>query len=447
VREASRRLRDGHEIVEAEGRVIRADGQALWLEVNARPIPDEQVFYAAARDVTDRHIAEETLREAQRLIEASRDELRVLADEQAALRRVATLVARGGSPSAVFAAVAEEVGHVMHDAAHAFVGRYHGDVAMEVVGAWSRTGDSGIRGSHTNLGGRNVSTLVFKSKRPARVDHFPQDDESAVTVAARAVGSRSSAGAPIIVEGQLWGLMIVTSTREDTLPAGTEHRLAEFTELAATAIANTQAQAELTASRARIVTTADETRRRIVRDLHDGAQQRLVQAIVTLNLAQHALNEGDESGRGLVVEALAQAKLANAELRELAHGILPNVLTRGGLSAGVETLVSRLRVPVTVNVVHERFPSGVEATAYFVVAEALTNVAKHANAESVHVAASVDDRVLHVEVFDDGVGGARPDGHGLLGLDDRVNALGGVLRIESPPDGGTRIAATLPLQG
>jgi signal transduction histidine kinase len=226
----------------------------------------------------------------------------------------------------------------------------------------------------------------------------------------------------------------------------TETRLAQFTELVGTAIANAESRGELAASRARVVAAADESRRRIVRDLHDGAQNRLVQTIITLSLAQRAQETGDEQGfRALFGEALGQAGQANTELRELAQGILPSVLARGGLRAGVEELIERLRVPVTVEVTRDRFPAEVEANAYFVVAEALTNLAKHSRARSGTVAAWAEGKLVHIEVRDDGVGGARPEGAGLRGLADRVAALGGDLRIDSPPGRGTRITATLPL--
>ena len=197
-------------------------------------------------------------------------------------------------------------------------------------------------------------------------------------------------------------------------------------------------------SRARVVAAADEERRRVVRDLHDGAQQRLVHAVITLKLARRALRNGNRNTEDLVNEALDQAEQANSELRELAHGILPSALTRGGLRAGVEALVSRVSLPVAVDVPGERFPPAIEATAYFVVSEALTNVVKHSGAHSAEVRAYVEGPRLRVEVRDDGVGGARIDrGSGLLGLDDRLAALDGRLRVESPPSGGTLIGADL----
>src|SRR5919106_344301 len=202
---------------------------------------------------------------------------------------------------------------------------------------------------------------------------------------------------------------------------------------------------ELTASRARLLTAGDEARRRLVRDLHDGAQQRLVHTIVTLKLAQQATRGNDGQAESHLGEALEQAEEANAELRELAHGILPAILAHGGLRAAVGAVVQRIDLPVEVDVPAARFPPEVEASAYFVIAEALTNVMKHAQAERADVRASVDDGVLRLEIRDDGVGGARAGGSGLLGLEDRLATLGGRLRIDSPAGSGTRLEATLPL--
>ena len=229
------------------------------------------------------------------------------------------------------------------------------------------------------------------------------------------------------------------------MPADAESRIADFTRLVAASISNVQARSDLAASRARIVAAADSERRRVVRDLHDGAQQRLVHTIITLTLAQQALQASDEKAPSLVSEALEHARQGNTELRELAHGILPSALTRGGLQAGIYAVLSRLDLPVDLDVPAERFPPEIEASAYFIVAEALTNVVKHAHAEHAEVSAFVKDGTLRVEIRDDGIGGADPDGQGLLGIGDRVTALGGRLDIDSPPGGGTRLAATLPL--
>jgi signal transduction histidine kinase len=374
----------------------------------------------------------------------AREALRRVADEQAALRRVATLVAGGTRPDLVFAAVAEEVGTLLPATDLALVGRYMPDGAIEYVGAWSAFGDAEWLGTRVRLGGQNVSTLVFETRQPGRVDQL-DEEASAVTSLARESGARSSAGAPIEVEGRLWGVIIVAATHEAVLPPGIEHELAAFTELIATAIANAEARAELTASRARIVTSADETRRRIVRDLHDGAQNRLVQTLITLQMARRAQDDGDGAQAGqLLDEALDQAERANRELRDLVQGILPSGLARFGLPSAVEELIDRLRIPVTVEVAPDRFRPEIEANAYFLIAEALTNVVKHSGAREATVRVRVEDELVHVEVCDDGIGGARPEGGGLRGLADRIDALGGRLAIDSPRARGTRITATLP---
>jgi signal transduction histidine kinase len=198
------------------------------------------------------------------------------------------------------------------------------------------------------------------------------------------------------------------------------------------------------ASRARVLAAADHERRRVVRDLHDGAQQRLVHTVITLKLAHRAIQHHEDPA-ALVDEALQHAEQANTELRELAHGILPAALTLGGLRAGVAALAERTDIPVATDIAVERLPPALEATAYFFVAEALTNVTKHAHASAAEVNVSVDHGTLHMDVSDDGVGGARRDGTGLLGLEDRLAAHDGRLRVVSPPGGGTRLSAVLPL--
>ncbi|HEY2635817.1 MAG TPA: ATP-binding protein, partial [Solirubrobacteraceae bacterium] len=212
-------------------------------------------------------------------------------------------------------------------------------------------------------------------------------------------------------------------------------------------IANADSRDQLKASRARLLTEGDEARRRVVRDLHDGAQQRQVHTIVTLKLAQEALGGTGPDGEALVAEALENAEQGHRELRDLAHGILPTALTHGGLQAAVNTLVADLDLAVAVDATADRFPGAIEASAYFIVAEALTNVVKHARAEHATVTARVQDHTLRVEVSDDGIGGARADGSGLLGLADRLAALDGRLRVQSPADGGTLVVAEIPLGG
>jgi signal transduction histidine kinase len=289
-------------------------------------------------------------------------------------------------------------------------------------------------------------TEVFRTGWSARVDKRDYSTASGPVAAyLRRVENQSVVASPIVVEGQLWGAM-VASTKRRPLPADTEERMADFTELVGVVIANAESRAELTASRARVAAAGDEARRRIQRDLHDGAQQRLVHMMITLKLARRALEGTTGPVVELVDEALTHAERANGELRELAHGILPAALSHGGLSAGVDVLVSRVPMPVSVEVTGERLPAALEAAGYFIVAEALTNVVKHARASGARVTAAVDGGVLWLEVRDDGVGGAATNGSsGLVGLRDRAAALNGELRVESPPGEGTVVAAVLPI--
>jgi PAS domain S-box-containing protein len=373
----------------------------------------------------------------------ARAEIERLAAEQAALRRVATLVAQGAAPTAVFDAVASEMERLL-GADGVTLSRY--ELAEEVTVVAHR-GASAARvppGTRVRHSGENVTSIVRRTKRPTRLEQY-EGTEGPIAELVRDLGVRASVGAPIIVDGQLWGCTIANWQGEQSPPADTEERMTKFAALLDTAIANADSRDQLTASRARLVTAGDEARRRVVRDLHDGAQQWLVHTIVTLKLAERALREGDGKAESVVGEALGHAQQANAELRELAHGIHPSILTRGGLRAGVDAVVARLDLPVEVDLPSERFAEEIEASAYFIVAEALTNVVKHAHADSAEVRAFVEDAMLHLEVRDDGVGGADPSGHGLVGLEDRATALGGQLKIESPAGGGTLLAATLPL--
>jgi GAF domain-containing protein len=375
----------------------------------------------------------------------SRAGLARLGEEQAALRRIATLVAQGLPPEQVFAAVTEEVERLLPvDFAH--LERYEPDDTFTVLAAAGSTTRHFSPGTRLSLGGRNLATIVFETDRPARIDNYADHSSGPLGTIAREAGIRSGVGTPIMVEGHPWGLIAVGSMVKPSLPGDIEVRLSSFTELVATAIANAESRAALAASRARIVAAADESRRRIERDLHDGAQQRLVHAVIVLKLALQALSDGDAGASELVAEALRQAQQAHADLRELAHGILPVALTRGGLQEGVEALVSRVSLPVSVDVPVERLPASIEATAYFVISEALTNVVKHAHAAGASVTARVECGKLRVEIRDDGVGGAGGGhGTGLGGLDDRVSALDGRLALDSPAGGGTRVRALLPV--
>jgi PAS domain S-box-containing protein len=499
--------------------------------------------------------------------------LRVLAEEQSALRRVAMLVARETRQDEIFAAIAEEIGRLLDVDAIEMI-RYQDDRFAAPAAAWGDVVRAVPDGTRVPLGGRNVTTLVFQTGRAARLDDYRQ--------ASGPIGGRvgsggviSAVGAPIFVEGRLWGAMIAASTHERVLPPETAARIGQFTELMATAIANAEARAEvarlaaeqsalrrvatlvaqgasapavfdavttevkellnaeavslgrydgdelvvlsrratkaivpggqrvpveptdltvpvvvegrtwgvmgaswaqgapppegteqrmtrfaelldtaianadsrnqLTASRARVLAAADDARRHLVRDLHDGAQQRLVHTIITLKLIRRALQEHRPGAEALVEDALGDAEEAIQDLRELSHGILPAGLIRGGLAAAVDDLVSRLRLPIDVEISTGRLPRDIEASAYFIVAEALTNIIKHADATHAQVTAAIDEHALSIEVRDDGAGGADPEGSGLVGIADRVDALGGHMTVESEVRSGTVVTARLPL--
>jgi signal transduction histidine kinase len=380
-------------------------------------------------------------------LESNRDDLDRLLREQGALRRVATLVAEGAEPARIFETVTREVG-LLSGADLARMERFESDTEVTAIAAWSRDQAPELAiGRRFDLRGPSIAASVLAAAEPLRIEGF-EGAGGEIAEEAQALGIRSSVGCPVLVEGRLWGVIAASSKREGAFPPETESQIGEFTELVATAIANADSRDELIASRARIVAAADEARRRIRRDLHDGGQQRLVHALITLKLARRSLDDGDGKTDELIDEALAHTEGAVEALRELSHGILPSVLTRGGLRAGVEAIVARMPLPVDVDVGEERFPPGVEATAYFVVSEALTNVVKHAGATRAEVSAHVREGVLRVEIRDDGRGGAGPGGgSGLVGLRDRVTALAGSLEIASPPGGGTRIAMTLPVPG
>ena len=374
----------------------------------------------------------------------ARQELLRVADEQAALRRVATLVAQGASPATLFQAVAVETGQLLLADA-TVLSRYDPERFLTRVGRWSRPGVDLPAGDRSALGGRNVSTLVFETGQAARLDNYG-DDAGAATVWV-AAGLCSSVGVPISVDGRLWGVVVALSMSAQPLPSDADTRLAGFTELVATAIANAEAQAELTASRARIVATADETRRRIERDLHDGAQQRLVSLALQLRAAQADVPAGLGRLHGELDRVAAGLASALEELREYARGIHPANLAVGGLGAALKGLARRSPVPVTLDVrTRERLPERLEVTAYYVISEALANAAKYAEASAVHIEIAQAGELITLTVRDDGIGGADPArGSGLVGLGDRVAAVGGKLQVRSHPGAGTTLVAELPV--
>ena len=379
-------------------------------------------------------------------------ELAKLAEEQAssrrveaALRRVATLVAVGAPTDELFMAVCEEAGELLH-ADQTTMNRYESDDTVTCVAGWSRSGDAVPLGARLRLGGKNLTTIVARSHRPARIDSY-SDVSNPVDEVVSEPGFRSAAGTAIVVQGRLWGVLIAATVNEQPLAPDTETRLASFTELVATAIANAENLTELKASRARIVAAADKARRQIERDLHDGAQQRLVSLTLALRTVQTAV----VPGHGELDDDLARIARGltdvQDDLREIARGVHPAILAQGGLAPALKALARRCTVPVRLDVRTEpRLPERVEVAAYYVIAEALTNAAKYANASVVQVDADATDQVLRLRVRDDGAGGADPArGSGLVGLKDRVEALGGTITVQSPAGAGTSLHAELPL--
>jgi signal transduction histidine kinase len=371
------------------------------------------------------------------------EQLALLADEQAALRRVATLVAEGATPHRVFDAVRDEVAR-MFNAPLSGLLRYDGNGTVTQLAA-SDDYPGPIERSWT-IEGDSAVARVCRTGLPARAD-YTRPTQGSIAATARSEGTLSAVGVPIVVDGSLWGVMAVGTREAEPLPADLEDRLAKFTQLLATAIANAEGRAELDASRARIVATADATQRRIERDLHDGAQQQLVWLALALRAAQATVPEELEEHRselGRVVDGLTAAL---DDLREVALGIHPAGLSEDGLTPALKRLVARSPLRVNLNCrADDRFPEPVEVTAYYVVSESLTNAAKYADTPAVDVAVAAADGALCVEVRDEGRGGADPgQGSGLLGLRDRVEAIGGTMRLTSPPGAGTSLRVELPL--
>ncbi|MFF5085405.1 GAF domain-containing protein [Actinoplanes sp. NPDC000266] len=376
----------------------------------------------------------------------ARHALARMAEERAALRRVAMLVAHSAAPGEVFAAVAAEAGTLLGTDISIVAG-CHGDGTAVVLGSWSTYADSLPVGTRVTLGGHNAVSAVVRTGRPARVASYDDTTTGNPAEIAKREGWRSAIAAPILVEGHTWGMLLIATRGDEPFRADTEERLATFTDLVATAVANTQAHEQLAASRRRIVAAADEARRTIERNLHDGTQQRLVSLALAVRSAQSSLPASLSGLRDDLANVAAGLAAAVGELRELARGIHPAVLARGGLSAALRGLAGRSAIPVDVKLaLDERPAEPIEAAAYFVVSEALANAVKHSAATRIEVWVERRDQTLHLSVRDDGAGGADVRGSGLLGLRDRVEALGGALSVHSPPGLGTRIVADLPFR-
>jgi PAS domain S-box-containing protein len=409
---------------------MRADGSEFPIElIVTRPdIPGPAMFCGYLRDMTETRARE--------------GEQRRLMQEQAALRRVATAVAASTDPRRVFAVVTEEVARLLGAQSSNMV-RFNDGVTATVVGGWSEGEVRNVPvGDTVGMDGDTASARVYRTGVPARIDDYAAI-EGELAVHLRGLGFRCAVAAPIFLGGRLWGAVIVSSVDPRPFPVGAEQRIADFSELAAQALANASAREELAASRARIVAAGDAERRRLERNLHDGAQQRLVSLALMLRMAARR-HPGDPD----LERAGDELTYALQELRELARGIHPAVLTERGLEPAVEALATRASVPVDLDVAlgDERLPGPVEAAAYYVVAEALTNVAKYAHASEVSVGVERAEGHACIEVRDDGIGGAAAEGgSGLRGLADRVEALGGRFVLSSPAGAGTTLRAEIPV--
>jgi signal transduction histidine kinase len=369
---------------------------------------------------------------------------RALADEQAALRRVATVVAEESPPSRVFQQVTEEVGRLLELPGAAVI-QYRDAHSGMVVGAWSERGTPLLPvGTQFDLEGETVVAKVLRTGAAERVERY-DEAHGGLAERMRTAGYRGALAAPVTVAGRLWGAVVAATPSDEPLPEGLEQRLCDFADLVGQALANADARERLAASRAELVQVSDAERRRLERNLHDGAQQRLVSVALQLRMIGANL---DDAGAARQVLSAAQDDLAQGidELRELARGLHPALLTEHGLGPALDALLERTPVPVEIRELpDERLAAPVEAAAYYVVAEAITNVAKYANASRATVSIRRSNGCATVTVFDDGVGGADPaQGSGLRGLAARVEALNGHLDVDSPPDGGTRIKAEIP---
>ncbi|MFZ0382399.1 MAG: GAF domain-containing protein [Solirubrobacteraceae bacterium] len=377
----------------------------------------------------------------------SRAKVERLAAEQSALRRVATLVAREHSPDELFESLVEELGVLLEVDATAIL-RYEADASVTVLAGWSDGAITIPVGVRLPLEGENLSSEVHRTGLPARKAAYG-GRPGVIAATVRELGIRSAVASPIVVEGVTWGVIAVLSRRPEALPSDTEARIAEFTQQAGLAVANAKSRSDLAQSRARIVRAADEARRRFERDLHDGAQQRLVSLGLELRTAEATVPPELGDLRDRLSRLATRVNDVLDDLRELSRGIHPAVLSEDGLGPALASLALRSGVPVdlSVDLGAERFEEPIEVTVYYVTSEALTNTAKHAQASRAEVRATRRDGWLELTVSDDGQGGVDASrGSGLTGLVDRVEAIGGTIHIDGRQDLGTAIHVKLPIR-
>jgi len=416
---------------------MRADGTEFPAELTVTRLqpPNGQGFIGFVRDITDRLSAEEDLR-------AARARFELIATEQAALRRVATLVARQATSDELFAAVAREVAELL-DAQWSNILRYDSLGNVTLVGVYG-DGPQLVPGASWTLEAAVAAGVIWRTREPASVDVRKFD--SPLAAAMLSAGLRYATGVPIVVEGQLWGAMTVLDGTQDPLAGDLVSRLESFTELVATAVANAAARSELVAARRRVIEAADAARARVTRDMHDGAQQKFVNSLINMQLAQDKWSSDLPRACDLLDVGVHEAGAGIELLRELAAGLHPTILSDLGLEAALESLAEQAPIPVELDVGDVDVPPSLATSVYFFCSEALTNVIKHANATAAAVRVGVVDGWLSIEVQDDGVGGAAigAAGSGLLGLSDRIGALEGSFVVSSPSAGGTTLIARVP---
>jgi signal transduction histidine kinase len=408
----------------------RRERDGGWYQTHYFPLPDGYVG-AVSLDVTE--------------LVHTQHALRAVAREEAALRRVATLVAAEAPEDVVFATVTEEVARLL-GAQTANTVRFLSGLEGIVLGGWSEPGVASMPvGAIVVADSQTAMAAVLRTSRPARIDSY-EGIPGQLAAQLRSMGLKSSVAAPILLQGKLWGMVTASTTRDEPMPPDSEERIGHFAELVAQSLANSDARRELAASRKRLVAAADAARRRLERDLHDGAQQRILGQLLRLRLVRRGLDADPHEAAGLLDECIADLELAVDELRELARGIHPTLLSRAGLPAAVRGLIGSSTIPARLTAkIDRRLPAEVEAALYFVCAESLTNVGRHAGANAVEISLSDSGEQVVLEVVDDGLGGAevRPGG-GLEGLRDRIEALGGRFEIAAGVTGGTLLRATLP---
>jgi PAS domain S-box-containing protein len=411
---------------------MRADGTEFPVELALGQVGDEPVLICGAvRDLTDAKRAE--------------GDLRRLADEQAALRRVATLAARQSSSPEVLEAVAEEAARVLEVDAIGMI-RFEPDQTATLVAQSETPWDPPPLGTRFTLEGENVVASVHRTGQAARMDDW-ESATGSVAAMANALGVRSAVASPISVEGRLWGTMVAATNRSKPLSADTESRIVEFAELLATAISNAESREALIVSRARIVAAADEARRRIERNLHDGTQQRLIALGLDVQTVRDSIPAEQQDVQSHLERIRHELDAVLDDVRELSHGLHPALLSQAGLGPSLRALARKSPIPVNLNVsVSDRPSESTETAVYYVISEALANAAKHARASEISIVLTTSGSEIRAIIEDDGTGGAEASaGSGLVGLIDRIEALGGRFVLDSPPGHGTRISIEMPL--